>query len=185
MFISNENLKIWFNNKGFVSSTAYLNVINNALLRSQMLNMNSTKTDVTRQGIVLINHPLPFTKVDLFKQIETAVLTDLFVTIFIIFALSFIPASFLVFLVEEKQNNSKQLQFVSGVKPFIYWISNFTWDLINYTVPCIICLIIFLIFNVEGFVASENFPCLVLIILLYGWACIPLMYTLSFLFKVI
>ena len=38
-------------------------------------------------------------------------------------------------------------------------------------------------FNVSTYTSVENFPCLVLLMLLYGWACIPLMYPLNYLFK--
>lgn len=89
-----------------------------------------------------------------------------------------------MFLLEERENCSKQLQFVSGVKPYVFWISNFIWDLINYIVPCILCILIFIIFDVKAYMSPQNFPSLVLLMLLYGWACIPLMYPLNYLFKV-
>ena len=89
-----------------------------------------------------------------------------------------------MFLLEERENQSKQLQFVSGVKPYIYWITNYLLDLINYLVPCILCIFVFLIFDVKTYISNENFPCLVALILLYGWSSIPLMYPLNYLFKV-
>lgn len=126
---------------------------------------------------------MPFITTQLLDQLLQKVLTDLFVAIFVIFALSFIPASFLVFIIEERSTNFKQLQFVSGVKPYIYWTSNFIWDLVNYIVPIFICLSAFLLFKVETYTTRQNFPCLILLMLLYGWAVIPLMYPLSYLFK--
>lgn len=51
-------------------------------------------------------------------------------------------------------------------------------------VPCILCIIIFVIFDVKTYMSKENFPCLVALMLLYGWACIPLVYPLNYLFKV-
>jgi ABC-type multidrug transport system fused ATPase/permease subunit len=51
-------------------------------------------------------------------------------------------------------------------------------------VPCILCILLFLIFNVKAYTTQENFPCLVLLMLLYGWSCIPLMYPLNYIFKV-
>ena len=109
-------------------------------------------------GIVATNHPMPFISTQFLQQLQTRVLIDLFIAIFMIFALSFIPASFLVFIVEERETNTKQLQFVSGVKPYIYWVSNFIWDLINYLVPILICLCIFLAFNVQTYTSKENLP---------------------------
>jgi ATP-binding cassette subfamily A (ABC1) protein 1 len=177
--ISNKRLKVWYNNNGFYAAVAYLNVINNALLRNGF----SGSPD-SNYGIVSFNHPMPFTTQDLVTQITEQTVLDLFVAICIIFALSFIPASFLVFVLEERQSHSKQLQFVSGVKPYVYWISNFMWDLINYIVPCFICVVLFLIFNATTYTSPENMSGVILLILLYGWACIPLMYPLNYLFQI-
>jgi len=55
---------------------------------------------------------------------------DALIAISVIFALSQIPASFIVFLVEERQSGSRHLQFVSGVKPAIFWLVNYCWDMV-------------------------------------------------------
>jgi len=55
---------------------------------------------------------------------------DALIAISVIFAMSQIPASFVVFLVEERQSGSRHLQFVSGVKPVIFWLVNFCWDMV-------------------------------------------------------
>lgn len=176
-----NNVKLWYNTKGYSSNVAYLNVLNNAFMRSKL---NKNNIDGTEHGIVAINHPMNFTRSQFIDEIERRITIDLFVAICIIFALSFIPASFLVFLLEERSNNSKQLQFVSGVRPYVYWISNFIWDLINYIIPTVLCIIIFAIFGVQAYMSKENAPCLVALMLLYGWACIPLMYPLNYIFKI-
>nr|QNH67856.1 ATP-binding cassette transporter subfamily A member 1-like protein X2 [Brachionus rotundiformis] len=177
--MASKYIKIWYNTKGYHANVAYLNLVNNALLRSEL----TDKTNADEYAIIAHNHPMKFSKHQFLVQLDKRVLIDLFVAIFIIFALSFIPASFLVFLVEERENNSKQLQFVSGIQPYVYWISNLFWDFFNYILPACICLIIFLIFDTKTFTSKENFPCLVMVIFLYGWACIPLMYPINFLFK--
>jgi hypothetical protein len=56
---------------------------------------------------------------------------DVLVAICVIFALSFVPASFVLFLIEERVSNSKHLQFVSGINPSVYWLSNFMWDMVR------------------------------------------------------
>lgn len=53
------------------------------------------------------------------------------IAIFVIIAMSFVPASFVVFLVTERSSKAKHLQFVSGVDPVIYWLSNYVWDLVS------------------------------------------------------
>nr|UOU03309.1 ATP-binding cassette subfamily A1-like 2 [Brachionus rubens] len=172
-------VKIWYNTKGYHANVAFLNVLNNAFLRSSLTN----ETNFEEHGIVAHNHPMKFSKNQFLVQLDKRILIDLFVVIFIIFALSFIPASFLVFLVEERESSSKQLQFVSGVKPYMYWMSNLLWDFINYVLTSFICLAIFVIFDTKTFTSKENFPCLVVLMILYGWSCIPLMYPFNYLFK--
>lgn len=56
---------------------------------------------------------------------------DVLVSICVIFAMSFVPASFVLFLIEERVSKSKHLQFVSGVKPILYWTANFVWDMVS------------------------------------------------------
>ncbi|WIA08739.1 hypothetical protein OEZ85_008162 [Tetradesmus obliquus] len=50
-------------------------------------------------------------------------------------AASVLSASFVVFLVREQENNSKHLQMVSGAPPTAFWLSNFAWDLLNFSLP--------------------------------------------------
>ena len=57
--------------------------------------------------------------------------TDVVIAIFIIVAMSFVPASFVVFLVAEKSTKAKHLQFVSGCNPVIYWLANYAWDMVR------------------------------------------------------
>lgn len=47
--------------------------------------------------------------------------------------MSFVPASFVVFLVAEKATKAKHLQFVSGCDPVIYWLANYVWDMVSRT----------------------------------------------------
>lgn len=56
---------------------------------------------------------------------------DVLVSICVIFAMSFVPASFVLFLIEERVSKSKHLQFVSGVKPILYWTTNYLWDMVS------------------------------------------------------
>jgi len=56
---------------------------------------------------------------------------DVLVSICVIFAMSFIPASFVLFLIEERVSKAKHLQFISGMKPVTYWLGNFAWDMVR------------------------------------------------------
>ena len=85
------------------------------------------------------------------------------------------------FSLQESTVKSKHVQFISGVRISNFWFSTFLWDLINYLVPCIICVLIFIIFSIEAY-AGINSLSVLLILFLHGWAIIPLMYLLSFFF---
>ncbi|CAF4846916.1 unnamed protein product, partial [Rotaria sp. Silwood2] len=103
-------------------------------------------------GITAINHPLPQIQVEINSDtVEDVITSDLITVVCIIFALAFIPASFLVFLIDEHSTKSKHLQFISGVKGITYWSANFLWDLINYCVSIGCFIIIFVAFNIESF----------------------------------
>ncbi|XP_064626259.1 phospholipid-transporting ATPase ABCA1-like isoform X3 [Lineus longissimus] len=172
--------KVWFNNKGYISFIAYANGINNIALRSNL----PKGMDPNKAGITLIQHPLNLTKSQLIGETAKQGYVDVLIAICVIFALSFIPASFVLYLIEERTSNSKHLQFVSGVSPYIYWCANIVWDLMNYIVPATLCIFIFLAFNKQSYVSADNAPVLVSLLLLYGWAIIPMMYPFCYVFSV-
>ncbi len=60
---------------------------------------------------------------------------DAVVAICVIFAMSFVPASFVLYLIQERVTQAKHLQFVSGVSPLVYWIANFFWDMVSIKTP--------------------------------------------------
>jgi ATP-binding cassette, subfamily A (ABC1), member 1 len=67
-------------------------------------------------GITAWSHPLPRSDIQIDSELQTRATLELFTSICILFALAFIPASFLVFLIDERVTTSKHLQFVSGLK---------------------------------------------------------------------
>ena len=180
--VVNRTVKVWYNTKAYVANVAYLNSINNAIVRATLKSQG--RTDWAQHGIAAVNHPMPFTSAQYLSNLDSQVMNDLFVAICVIFALSFIPSSFLVFVLEERESHAKQLQFVSGVRPYMYWLANFVWDFLNYLVPCMLCIGIFCAFNVQSYTNPTNFPYLVCLLILYGFACIPLVYPMNYLFSV-
>ncbi|XP_042098875.1 phospholipid-transporting ATPase ABCA1 isoform X1 [Ovis aries] len=175
-----NNVKVWFNNKGWHAISSFLNVINNAILRANL----QKGANPSQYGITAFNHPLNLTKQQLSEVALMTTSVDVLVSICVIFAMSFVPASFVVFLIQERVSKAKHLQFISGVKPVIYWLSNFVWDMCNYVVPATLVIIIFICFQQKSYVSSTNLPVLALLLLLYGWSITPLMYPASFVFKI-
>uniref|UniRef100_A0A452IGD3 ABC transporter domain-containing protein n=1 Tax=Gopherus agassizii TaxID=38772 RepID=A0A452IGD3_9SAUR len=172
--------QVWFNNKGWHAMVSFVNVVNNGLLRASL----PPGAEPWRYGITAINHPLNLTKEQLSEAALMATSVDVLVSICVMFAMSFIPASFVLFLIEERVSKAKHLQFVSGMKPSVYWLGNFAWDMCNYLVPAGLVVLIFLCFQQKSYVSSANLPSLMLLLFLYGWSITPLMYPASFLFSI-
>uniref|UniRef100_A0A3P8U6Q8 P-type phospholipid transporter n=1 Tax=Amphiprion percula TaxID=161767 RepID=A0A3P8U6Q8_AMPPE len=175
-----DNVKVWFYNKAWHSMVSFLGVANNGILRGNL----PAGQDLQKYGISISNHPLNLTKEQLSYAALATTSTNVVVSICVIFAMSFIPASFVLFLIQERVNKAKHLQFVSGVNPTVYWLANFAWDMCNYIVPCLIVIVIFLCFQQKAYVSPPNLPALILLLVFYGWAITPMMYPASFIFSV-
>ncbi|XP_044162592.1 ATP-binding cassette sub-family A member 2 isoform X1 [Bufo gargarizans] len=170
----------FYNNKGYHSMPTYLNALNNAILRA---NLPASKGNRAAYGITVTNHPMNKTSASLSLDYLLQG-TDVVIAIFIIVAMSFVPASFVVFLVAEKSTKAKHLQFVSGCNPVIYWLANYVWDMLNYLVPATCCIIILFVFDLPAYTSPTNFPAVLSLFLLYGWSITPIMYPASFWFEV-
>ncbi|KAL4006708.1 leucine-rich repeat-containing protein 16 [Sarotherodon galilaeus] len=175
-----DNVKVWFYNQLRHAVVSFFSVANNGILRGNL----PAGQDPRQYGISVTNHPLNLSKEQLASAAMATTSTDVVVSICVIFAMSFIPASFVLFLIQERVNKAKHLQFVSGVNPAVYWLANFAWDMCNYIIPCFIVIVIFLAFQQQAYVSPPNLPALILLLIFYGWAITPMMYPFSFIFSV-
>jgi ATP-binding cassette, subfamily A (ABC1), member 2 len=138
--------------------------MNNQLLRANvrksLKNINSDSVNLnlrtSQYGITVINHPMNQTN----NYLSTEYLlqgSDVLISIFTIVAMSFVNASFVLFLVYERSIKSLHLQFLIGLNPLLYWITNFIWDMLNYMLPASCVIIIFKIFDVPAYVQGMVF----------------------------
>lgn len=56
---------------------------------------------------------------------------DVLVSICVVFAMSFVPASSTLLLIEERITRAKHLQFMGGLPPTLYWLGSFLWDMVR------------------------------------------------------
>jgi hypothetical protein len=56
---------------------------------------------------------------------------DVLISICVVFAMSFVPASFTLVLIEERVTRAKHLQLIGGLPPTLYWLGNFVWDMVR------------------------------------------------------
>ena len=87
--------------------------------------------------------------------------------IFVILALAFVPASFLVYLVQDRVSKSKHIQLISGLHPLIYWIGNYTWDMVSVLLLLLLLLLLGFIQNVFCHQCRFHFVCNTLLLLLF------------------
>ncbi|KAB1273294.1 Retinal-specific ATP-binding cassette transporter [Camelus dromedarius] len=175
-----DNIKVWFNNKGWHALVSFLNVAHNAVLRASL----PADRNPEEYGITVISQPLNLTKEQLSEITVLTTSVDAVVAICVIFAMSFVPASFVLYLIQERVNKARHLQFISGVSPTTYWLTNFLWDIMNYSVSAALVVGIFIGFQKKAYTSPDSLPALVALLMLYGWAVIPMMYPASFLFDV-
>ena len=136
-----EAMRSWFDNRHYHSLPTAVHLAHDAVLRA---NTNGT------YNLFVENYPLNSTAEEKTQEyLESG--TDLTVAINTILALSFVPASFVVFLISERVTKAKHLQVVSGLGLSTYWIGNFVWDLLNYMFPVIVSVIIFVAFKLPAY----------------------------------
>jgi len=132
-------------------------------------------------SITVINQPMP----DPPKQPDTEpdFIQDLVVSIFIGLGLAILSASFSSFLVAERMNNAKHLQMVSGVDKISFWVSSFVADYVTYLIPAAAVMVVIVAFDQNAYVSGDSPAAIFILLLLFGWAAIPLSYVLHFPFR--
>jgi ATP-binding cassette subfamily A (ABC1) protein 3 len=96
---------------------------------------------------------------------------------------SFIPASYAIYVVKEREVKAKHQQIISGVSLLAYWVSTFMFDMVTYLIPSLFTIAMVNAFNVEAFSSGAGLEGTIALFLLYGPAVAAHTYCLSFLFK--
>uniref|UniRef100_A0A8D2HGE2 ABC transporter domain-containing protein n=1 Tax=Urocitellus parryii TaxID=9999 RepID=A0A8D2HGE2_UROPR len=157
-------LTVLFNNEAYHSSATSLAVLDNILF---ML------LSGPRASITVSNKPQPL---PVYGSNTVLKIAPFHLTINI-------RKYFCLQTVIERISKAKHIQFLSGVYVLTYWLSALLWDLICFSIPCCLLLVIFKYCEVDAFVVNFNFLDTMLIFMLYGWCIVPLMYLGSFLFS--
>ncbi|EEC15999.1 ABC transporter, putative, partial [Ixodes scapularis] len=105
------------------------------------------------------------------------------IAIVILMGLSFIPSRVVVYVVNERVRDEKQVQRISGIGPLLYWTTTFIWDMGLVLAAVILSCLIIVAFGLPVYVSKLNFPAVALLMVLFGWGATPLMYCLSRLFE--
>ncbi|XP_054892052.1 phospholipid-transporting ATPase ABCA3 [Poeciliopsis prolifica] len=164
----------YFNNQGYHTPATALMMVDNALFKL-LAGPNAS--------ILTSNYPMPRNLSETARSQLTDSKTGFAIAINLMYGMASLSSTFALLLVSESAIKSKHVQQVSGVYLSNFWFSALLWDLVNFLLPCLLMLVVFQAFGIEAFVADHHLIDVLLILLLYGWAIVPLMYLLSFFFS--
>jgi ATP-binding cassette subfamily A (ABC1) protein 3 len=165
----------FFNAQSYHTAPMTLSAVDNMWLKYYMNQSYSIQTT---------NHPFPRTTENKINDQLTQGFEGFVIATNVVFGMAFLASSFVLFLIKERTIKAKHCQFVSGVESWTFWAATFSWDLINYMLPCFLLILAFAAFGVGAYIDDERFLYIMLLFLLYGWALLPFMYLLSFLFNI-
>uniref|UniRef100_A0A667HZH5 ABC transporter domain-containing protein n=1 Tax=Lynx canadensis TaxID=61383 RepID=A0A667HZH5_LYNCA len=100
-----------------------------------------------------------------------------YLVINLLFGIAFLSSSFAILTVKERSTKAKHIQFVSGVYVATFWLSALLWDLITSLVPSLLLLVR------AAWFRDPPPHAIILVLMLYSWASIPLVYLSSFCFR--
>ena len=136
--------------------------------------------EATRISMKLFAQSLPYTERE---TVSIEAISKLLTALFVLIPFTFIPSTYVSFIVKERECKAKHLQFVSGVNYFAYWLANFIFDLVSFQLTAILAIIIFAAFDRTEYIgSSEQGGATYTVILLYGISGIAWAYGVSFLF---
>uniref|UniRef100_A0AC34QV07 ABC transporter domain-containing protein n=1 Tax=Panagrolaimus sp. JU765 TaxID=591449 RepID=A0AC34QV07_9BILA len=176
-----ENAKIWFNNKAYAALPINTNSYHNGILRA----LSSPYKDPEEVGIMTISHPMNKTVEDAVGFSDQLQKTMMFRVVVSVLVLSFIPASACLLLVEERTSFSRHLQSVFGVSPWLYWLTNFIYDYMILNICCLLIVLIYVAMGVEVFTYSLDASySTFLIFVIYNASVLPCIYVFQMIFTI-
>ncbi|XP_019750907.1 uncharacterized protein abca12 [Hippocampus comes] len=169
--------KVWFNPEGYHTMPAYLNSLNNLILRSKL----PADKDPKKYAISVSSQPY-FGRTDE-EDVITVSILQILVAICVVTGYSITTASFSIYVVGEHHSGSKRLQHIAGISEPFYWAVNFLYDMIIYLIPVVLTIGVVAAFQVPSFTEQQNLAAVSLLLVLFGFATFPWMYLLSGVFK--
>ncbi|XP_071316090.1 ATP-binding cassette sub-family A member 13 [Trachinotus anak] len=169
--------KVWFNPEGHHTMPAYLNSLNNLILRS---NLPADK-DPRKYAISVSSHPY-FGRADDEDAVVQGML-HILVAMCVLTGYSITTASFAIYEVNEHHTGSKRLQHIAGIGEPFYWAVNFLYDMVVYMIPVALTVGVIAAFQIPAFTERQNLGAITLLLVLFGFATFPWMYLLSGVFK--
>ncbi|XP_041120774.1 uncharacterized protein abca12 isoform X2 [Polyodon spathula] len=169
--------KVWYNPEGYHTMPAYLNSLDNFILRANL------PPGVDPQKYAISVYSQPYSVGVLQEDTVVQSLVGVLVALCILTGYSIMTASFVIYEVTEYQTGAKRLQHISGIGEIFYWIVNFIYDMTLYMVPVALSIAIIAAFQLPAFSSGQNLGAVSLLLVLFGFGTFPWMYLLAGIFK--
>ncbi|XP_061399279.1 phospholipid-transporting ATPase ABCA3-like [Musca vetustissima] len=166
----NNKIVAWLNNQPLHTAPLTVNLVHNAIIKAAM--NDSYEITVT-------NAPLPYSTKMVLKQLDTGNSLGIQLSMNLCFCLAFVSAFYILFPIKERESRSKLLQFVGGINVWIFWISQFLWDIMTFTLTALIVVCTIACFQEDGFVGFSDLARYFLVIFIFGLSVLPFTYLIS------
>ncbi|CAJ0942040.1 unnamed protein product, partial [Mesorhabditis belari] len=174
--IAVRNVYALFNNFGLHTPALAISIADSVLMSEKLSDGPYT--------INVINHPLPPATADNLKNREVQSGAAFLIAYAIIVSVSMVVSGFCSFIIRERKKKSKHMQMLCGVRAWMYWLTAFLWDAVQYAITAAFFMILFAAFGVKEFTKrGATMGTLYLAFLLFGWNDIPFVYWFSFAFN--
>ena len=150
----------------------YINLVHQSFF--QVLTNNS------QAKITVHNYPLPQTYK---QQNEEASISAFIVALFSMIAFCFIPVSFVLFVVREKEVKAKHQQIVSGVSINAFWVSTMVWDILSYLPTALLVYSSFYMYSIDNYTKGSSVIATLSLFFLFGPSAAAQTYLISFFFN--
>ena len=164
-----------FNNQAYHTPAIAVKYIDEAYIRYRY-----NQSDIS---ITVTNIPLPLTTKENLMMSLLGTQTQFQVMQGLVLGISFLVGSFSVLLVKERIAKGKHLQRLSGVRVSVYWLSYFITDYIIYLCSSILIIVTFVVYKENGLYQDKQPFYLALCFVVHGFAILPCVYVLSFMFS--
>ncbi|XP_064556074.1 phospholipid-transporting ATPase ABCA3 isoform X2 [Drosophila montana] len=170
----NDKIIAWLNNQPLHTAPLTINMVHNAIARE--LIGEDTKITVS-------NWPLPYKTETLLQQLQMGNSLGAQLASNIAFCMCFITAFYALFMINERQSRAKLLQFVCGVKGWIFWFSMFLWDFVTLLFTTVLIIVTLACFQEAHFSTFEELGRIALVLIVFGFSVLPFTYAFSLCFK--
>ncbi|CAG2173151.1 unnamed protein product, partial [Oppiella nova] len=185
--ITNNNtvsmsMHIWHNYYAYHSLPISLNLMTNALIK-YLTQDNDYEISVSNKPLMIdwkgrdVNeyHDREQTK-------DISIATDYIVFLCIF---SFTSAAYVLQPLTEWRTRFKLIQFMSGLNPTLYWVSNFVFDFTIHSICSAVYVSIYYMFDTNQLLIGTEYSAISLYLsfMSYGMAFIPFAYLVSFMFS--